>query len=211
MKRMICVVATAAMIAAAPAMAADKKGDKDAAAVAAGIAKVSAPETPLTPVTLTWPVGVSGTTPTVTTGAVLPTNTEIVVKLNSELNSKKARPGDTFVASVASDVMLGNMVVIPRGTPANGVITYRTGKGSFGKSAKMNYEIRSIELNGQRIPVTGQYRQEGSGNTGAAVGAVAAAGLIGGLFVTGRSAVIPAGHELKVHTNVAVPVSVPAN
>ncbi len=208
LKNMTAATAAALVLVSAPALAKEKV-HKDQAKVAASIAKISA-EGPVNPVALTWPTGVTAGTPTVAESAVLPSNTEIVIKMNSELSSKKARPGDIFVASVSQDVMLGNMVVIPRGTAAHGVVTYRTGKGSFGKSAKMNYEIRSLELNGQRIPVSGQFRQEGGGNTGATVGALAAAGVIGGLFVTGRSAIVEAGRELKVHTTVAVPVLVPA-
>lgn len=86
----------------------------------------------------------------------------------------------------------------------------RAGKGAFGKSAKMTYSFHSLELEGQRVPVSGEFRQEGSGNTGAAVGAVAAAGVIGGLFVTGRSAIVEQGRELKVHTTAAIPILLPA-
>lgn len=206
-KTMTAATAAALVLASTPALAKEKV-DKDQAKVAASIAKISA-EGPINPVALTWPIGVTAGTPTVASDAVLPSNTEIVLRLNSELTSKKARAGDTFVGSVAQDVMLGNMVVIPRGTPAHGVVTYRTGKGSFGKSAKMNYEFRSLELNGQRLPVSGQFRQEGSGNTGATVGAVAAAGLIGGMFVTGKSAVIGTDRDLRVHTTAAIPVTLP--
>ncbi|EMD81794.1 hypothetical protein C725_2842 [Pacificimonas flava] len=36
-----------------------------------------------------------------------------------------------------------------------------TGKGMFGKSGKMDVEIRYIEVDGNRIPVVGKFRQEG--------------------------------------------------
>jgi hypothetical protein len=204
---------------AAPAMAKDKKAEAkvekkeepdDAEKVAASIASISAPKEAPKAVALTWPTGVTADTPTIAADAMLPANTEIVLKMSAELSSKKAREGDVFVASVAQDVMLGNLVVIRKGTPANGVVTWRTGKGAFGKSAKMAYEFHSLELEGQRVPVSGQFRQEGSGNTGATVGAVAAAGVIGGLFVTGRSAVVEQGRELKVHTTTAIPILLPA-
>ena len=141
--------------------------------------------------------------------AVLPTNTEVVVKMTSELNSKKVREGDKFTATTASDVMLANMIVIPRGTPVNGVVTWRTGKGAFGKSAKMEYALTSLDLNGQSIPLQGNFRQEGSGNTGATVGAVVAVGVFAA-FVTGKSAVVPAGTELKTYTRMPLSVLPPA-
>jgi hypothetical protein len=69
----------------------------------------------------------------------------------------------------------------------------------FGKSGKLEVELRQVDLNGQRIPLNGKYRQEGEGNTTAAVGAVfLAAGL---MFVTGKSAVIPRGRELSGYTS----------
>ena len=209
-KALWAATAAAFVIVAAPTMAKDKKPDKDAVKVAEAVASITAPKDAIKAVAPTWPVGATAGTPTVAVDAVLPANTEIVLKMNSELSSKEIREGHVFVASVAQDVMLGNMVVIRKGTPANGVVTWRTGKGAFGKSAKMTYSFHSLELEGQRVPVSGEFRQEGSGNTGAAVGAVAAAGVIGGLFVTGRSAVVEQGREPKVHTTHAIPIVLPA-
>lgn len=209
MKKALFAASAIAFAFSAGSAAAQENKPKDKAKVDASIAKISAPDTPLRPVVASWAAGVAPGTPTIAPETVLPTNTEIMVRMNSELNSKKAKAGDTFVASVAQDVMLGNVVVIPKGTPANGVVTWRTGKGAFGKSAKMNYEFRSLDLNGQRLAISGDFRQEGRGNTGAAVGAVVAVGVFGA-FVTGKSAVVEQGRELKVHTTVALPVHAPA-
>jgi hypothetical protein len=170
---------------------------------------IDAPAGQIKPVLASWPNGVTPTTPTIAPDAFLPTNSEIVIRFNSELNSKTVRERATFVTSVAQDVMLGNLVIIPKGTPANGVVTWRTGKGAFGKSAKIEYEIRSMDLGGQRIPLSGKFREEGRGNTGAAVGAAVAVGVFGA-FVTGRSAVVEQGNEAKVYTIAAIPISLPA-
>lgn len=131
---------------------------------------------------------------------VLPANTEVVLRLSDELTSKgnQHKVGHMFRLTVAYDVKVDGTTVIPSGTQAVGEVTYRTGKGVFGKSGKLEVELRHVDLNGQRIPVTGKYRQEGEGNTTAAIGAVVlAAGL---LFVTGKSAVIPRGRELSAYT-----------
>jgi hypothetical protein len=130
----------------------------------------------------------------------LPANTEVVLRLSDELTSKgnQHKVGHMFRLTVAYDVKVNGTTVIPSGTQAVGEVTYRTGKGVFGKSGKLEVELRHVDLNGQRIPVTGKYRQEGEGNTTAAIGAVVlAAGL---LFVTGKSAVIPRGRELSAYT-----------
>lgn len=140
------------------------------------------------------------------TSSFLPANTQVDVTLNSEISSKKVKQGDRFKASVAHDVMLGDYVIIPKGTPANGNVTFRTGKGAFGKSAKMEIAITDLDLSGRSIPVNGKFRQEGAGNTGATVGTAVAVGVFSA-FVTGKSAVFEQGRELRVFTIDALPVT----
>ena len=167
------------------------------------VAQEAAPVAPAAPTTV-----VAQPLPEVTNGSVMPSNTEVFVSLDRKLDSHKIKVGDTLAFRVARDVMYGNYIVIPRGTPAAGRVTYRTGRGAFGKSAKIEFDIDSIQLQGGAIPVSGHYRIEGQGNTGATLGAVAAAGLVGGLFVKGKSAVAAEGSEWKVMTKEPVSVSV---
>jgi hypothetical protein len=140
--------------------------------------------------------------------ATLPSNTEVLVSMNSEISSKKVREGSTFTLSVSRDVILNNYVVVPKGTSAHGVVTWRTGKGAFGKSAKMEFEVRHLELNGRQVPLVGHFRQEGSGNTGATVGTAIAVGVFSA-FVTGRSAVVEQGREFRVFTRDPLDVVLP--
>jgi hypothetical protein len=137
--------------------------------------------------------------------AILPANTDVSVTLNSEVSSKKVKEGHKFDLSVSRDVMLGDYIVIPRGTLAHGSVTYRTGKGAFGKSAKMEIDITSLELNGRSISMAGHFRQEGQGNTGATVGTAVAVGVFSA-FVTGRSAVFDQGREFHIFTREPIPV-----
>lgn len=138
---------------------------------------------------------------------MLPSNSEVVLALNGELSSKTNRVGDKFSLTVSKDVMVDNQVVIPRGTRAIGQVTWRTGTGGFGKSGKMEVAFRYLEMNNLKIPVEGSFRQDGEGNTAAAVGAVLAAGVIGGLIVKGKSARVPEGREFSVRTVEALPVT----
>jgi len=103
-------------------------------------------------------------------GSSLPSNTEVWLSTNTAIDSKTQKVGDKFDLTVSRDVMLGEYVVIPRGTPAHGQISYRTGKGAFGKSAKMEFDLVDVQVGQRFIPVNGHYRIEGQGNTGAAVG-----------------------------------------
>ncbi|MBH1944414.1 hypothetical protein I5L01_09230 [Erythrobacter sp. YJ-T3-07] len=144
--------------------------------------------------------------------AELPANTEIIVSLNQEVTTKGNTwsEGDKFDMTVEEDVMLGEYIVIPRGTRAVGTITWMTDKGMFGKSGKFDIEMDYIELGGRRLPINGTYRQEGEGNTLATVGGVVLVP-ISGFFITGKSGAMPAGRELKAYTEEAIPVAIEAS
>jgi hypothetical protein len=137
-------------------------------------------------------------------------NTEITITPNDTLTSKSMKVGDKFRLSTVFDVMQDGFVMIPRGTFGEGTVTYRTGKGAFGKSAKFEVEFNWIDLNGRHIPLTGKFRSEGEGNTGATVGVVVAAGVFGA-FVTGHSATITNGQQLRAYTAEPLAFNVPAN
>lgn len=129
----------------------------------------------------------------------LPANTELTVTPNSEVSSKSMKKGDVFTISTVYDVMMNGLIVIPKGTRGQGKITWRTGKGAFGKSAKMDLVFEWLELGGRRVVLEGKHRQEGQGNTAATIGTVLAVGVFGG-FVTGKSAIVPNGIQLKAFT-----------
>ena len=132
----------------------------------------------------------------------------ITLVVSKEVNSSTAEEGDTFPLTVLNDVKVGDTIVIPRGTPAAGEVTWRTGKGAFGKSGKLEFSLRYIDLDGRRIPVTGDYRQEGEGNTIATGVGIIAVGVFAG-FITGKRARVPMGRELM--GQIAQPVQLTAD
>ena len=132
--------------------------------------------------------------------AMLPANTEVVLTMNAAVSSKSHRLGEKFSLTVAQDVKADGMTVIPRGTRAVAQITRRTGKGGFGKSGKMDFTFRYIDLDGRQIPIEGRHHQAGEGRGGAAVAGVVAAGIVGGMLVKGKSAKIEEGREFTART-----------
>jgi hypothetical protein len=140
---------------------------------------------------------------------VLNSGVPITLAVSQEVNSSTHHAGDVFALTVLNDVRIGDTIVIPRGTPAQGEVTWRTGKGAFGKSGKLEFSLRYIDLGGQHIPVSGDFRQEGEGNTVGTGVAILAAGVIGGLIVTGHRARVPVGRELM--SQVAQPIQFTAD
>lgn len=142
---------------------------------------------------------------------VLPANTEITLAMTQDVTTRGDTwsEGDTFNLSVTQDVMIGDYVVIPRGSRGVGRITWLTSRGAFGKSGKMDISIDYVELGGRRIETIGTYRQEGEGETLGTIGGVILAGVFAG-FITGKSALIPQGRELTAHTVNPVPLALPA-
>jgi hypothetical protein len=140
--------------------------------------------------------------------AQLPANTELLLSMNEDLTTKGIEEGHKFRLTLVTDVRMGDYIVIPKGTPAVGEVTWKTGKGAFGKSGKMEVALKYLDLNGRHVPIEGKYRQEGEGNTAATVAGVIAAGVFAG-FITGKSAKIPQGRELKAFTTEALPVALP--
>lgn len=175
-------------------------------------APVAAQETPAAPAPVEAApavLAVPVAAPTSSATRNLPANTEVLLSMNEELSTKKNEEGDTFYMTVVHNVVHDGYVVIPKGARATGEITWRTGKGAFGKSGKMEIELRYVEVGGKRVPLVGNFRQEGEGNTVATIGGVIAAGVFAA-FITGKSGRIPAGRELSVRTKEELAFAVPA-
>lgn len=143
---------------------------------------------------------------------VVSPNTEVVVTPNDTVTTKgkKVKEGFKFTISTVFDVMQDGYVVIPKGTRGEGTVTWMTNKGAFGKSGKMEVSFDWLELGGRRVALTGTHRQEGEGNTGATVGTAVAAGVFAA-FVTGRSASIANGQQLRARTAEPLTFMVPDN
>lgn len=130
--------------------------------------------------------------PVAQASVTLPAETIIKVTPSEEITSKKMKEGTTRRFQMAEDVSQNGVVIIPRGSPVEGEIVWRTGKGIVGKSAKFEVEFRSVTMNGQVFKLHGKHRQEGRGNTAAA--------LLGSMIITGRSATMSPGQIVNAFT-----------
>lgn len=127
----------------------------------------------------------------------LPASTLISVTPNEEITSKKVEVGTRVSFSVVNDIVENGVVAIPRGSQVAGTISWKTGKAIGGKSGKFEVKFDSVTVRGQAYALRGVHRQEGKGNTAAA--------LLGSMLVSGRSAQMLPGQMANAFTAEPIP------
>jgi len=139
-------------------------------------------------------------------GPVLPAGTTVRLRTLTPLNSQDNKTGQQFDLEVAEEVMLDGRIVIPRGSPATGELTFVKKKGMWGKSGKLEGRIVSVRVNGRTIALRGTLNDKGTTGTAGVVGAIAVLP-IAGFFVTGTSADIASGTTITARTESDIPVA----
>lgn len=156
-----------------------------------------------------------------TTNAVLRAGTPVSLRILEEVTTKekKARVGQRLRMEVASPVEYNGVVVIPAGTPAEGEITSVRNKGMWGKSGHLGARALWTRVNGRQVRLAGTFDDKGVTGTAGVVASIALIPLAG-FFVTGTSAVLPAGGmvagfldedlELAIRASTPAPLEVSA-
>ena len=140
----------------------------------------------------------------------LPADTVFKVALNDDVGSKTSQVGDPVSFTVQEDVLVGDVLVLPRGTQGSGVVTEVSRPKSFGRSGKVDVSFDQVfSVDDEAIPtVLGPEAKEKlkNGSSGCRCLVPSARwlwddrSLVGGLFVKGKDAVLPAGSELYIQT-----------
>jgi len=132
-----------------------------------------------------------------TVKVTVPEATAIHVRLDQGISSNVSRPGDHFQATLAEPVVWNDKIVIPQGTPVDGVVVDAVPSGHLMGRAHLQLALDSLQLNGTTydLSTAKNYRRGrdhkkrnwawigGSAGGGALIGAAAAGGkgaLIGG-------------------------------
>lgn len=143
----------------------------------------------------------------------LPANTVFKISLNDDVNSKLNQVGDEVAFTVQEDVMVDDVLVLPRGSQGSGVVTKVSRPKSFGRSGALDISFDQVfSVDDEAIPtILGPEAKEKLKMEAAAVGAstigalaLGPIGLVGGLFVKGKDVNLPAGTELYIQTSEAV-------
>jgi hypothetical protein len=137
--------------------------------------------------------------------SALESGAAVEVSPRHDVSTADLRKGDGFDLVVTRDVMKDGYVVIPRGTPGHGRVTWRTGNGGFGKSGKMEFDLVDLMLDGHPVPVSGHYRVEGKGAAGFTIVAWVIGGMAAASQIKGEDAVARTSAHYAGTTGVALP------
>jgi hypothetical protein len=139
---------------------------------------------------------------------VLRVGTEVPLRTAEGLTTKNKalRTGQRFRLTVAEDVKVSGVTVIPVGSPAVGEITEVRNKGMWGKSGHFTAQLLYVQVNGRQIRLSGTFDDKGVTGTAMVVTSVVLVPLAG-FFTTGTSANIPAGSGVKGFVDEDVPLS----
>lgn len=139
----------------------------------------------------------------------LPKDNVIKIEFTEPLSTKQNRAGDTVHFKAADNLYVNDVLVLPKGSRGTGNIKKVVQPGIFGKDGRIDINFTSIAgVDGTQIPVTvGELsKQKISSAAGAGAATIGGlivlgpVGLVGGAFVKGAPANIPAGSYTFVQT-----------
>jgi len=127
----------------------------------------------------------------------VPDGTALDVRLTETLSSELNEKGDTFLATLASPIMVDGRVAIPAGAGVQGKVVEVQSAGRFSGKPGLVIEVTRLAYNGESYDLSSnQYSKQGSSRTARAAttigGGAGVGALIGGILGGGRGAAIGA-------------------
>lgn len=137
----------------------------------------------------------------------IPDGTEFTIRLIDPVDSEKNQAGDTFHATLAQPITVGEEIVIPQGADVEGRVVEAKNAAHFAGASSLTLELSRLMINGKSYTLqTDQWTKQGTArgkNTAAKVGGGAALGaIIGGIAGGGKGAAIGAGVGAGAGTGV---------
>ncbi len=125
----------------------------------------------------------------------IPVGTHISVRTREELSSKTSQPGQSFTATVASNVLVHGAIVVRAGSSATGTVVSAKNQGKIKGQGELSLRLDSIHSGGRDLQVeTSAFEsiEKGKGKRTAlfAGGGAGAGALIGGLAGGGKGALL---------------------
>lgn len=124
----------------------------------------------------------------------IPSGTQVSVRVGQTISSEKARSGDTWDGTLASDIVVDGKTVARRGDAVSGKIVTADASGRL--SGRALLELQIIDIHGENV-VSDTVRREGDSHKGrnakAGGGGAVLGAIIGGIAGGGKGAAIGAG------------------
>ena len=150
---------------------------------------------------------------------IVPTATVLRAQFLEELRVATAQRGDRVAVALVNDLLVGNVLIAPKGSLIETIITNVRRPRAFGIPSDMQFDFRALlPLGPQRVPLTvGEASRRATGGEGALLGAGAASiggalllgpvGLLGGGLIRGNAINIPQGTVVFLETSGDVRVT----
>lgn len=173
-----------------------------ASVVSAGAGPLDRPSTDSEPVAANAsatpaPPPAMATSPAAPEWVTVPSGTALTVRLTETVSSDLSQKGDTFLASLASPITIGDKVVIPAEAGIQGKVVEVQNAGPYSGKSALVVEVTRLAYNGRTYDLhSDEYSKQGPSRSGRAVatigGGAGVGALIGGILGGGRGAAIGA-------------------
>jgi hypothetical protein len=149
--------------------------------------------------------------PPAQTPPMLRTGTRVQLRLLEQVTTKNKvlRVGQRIRMETSETVLVDGVNVIPIGSPAIAEVVEVRNKGMWGKSGHFTLRAVYLTVNGRQIRIGGTIDDKGVAGGWGAAAVSAIVFLPAGFFMTGTSAVLPAGTAFSAFVEEDVPLSLP--
>ena len=144
----------------------------------------------------------------ITRDVVIPEGTEFSVITVADLSSKTANKDDVVAMKTEEPVLIGNQLVIPKGSFVKASVAEVKRAGHFGHAGTLSLRVESTTAgDGQKIPLRASKSSSGDSHMGATVALTVLFGPLG-LLKHGNDVKYPQGTRVTVYTDQQVTVKV---
>jgi len=150
----------------------------------------------------------SQSTPMATPRVILKDATPVQLRFGRMISSSQVIAGDRVYLPVAAEVRIGDLVVVPKESIAEAVVTLAQAKRAMARGGNLEIKIETVRLaSGEAAPLRMIKDVKGGGHQVAMVGGVVGTALVLPvaapflLLVKGKDAVIPKGTEITAYVD----------
>jgi hypothetical protein len=136
--------------------------------------------------------------------ALLRAGTQLELVTDATVNSKTALVGDALKLTLAQDVLVGDRVVLPKGTPVEASITQADPAGHAGTPGDVAFQVHALQVGDHQIALQGGATLEGTNHYKRTIGFIF-------VPVVGDAALLLHGEEAEIKPGMTLSASVVAD